>query len=96
MTKELDELVRRRAGYICEYCLLPQMLHGWTFEIDHVIAEQHGGRTVSENLALCCPKCNRHKGPNVAGVDPETNRVCPIFHPRQDRWPEHFDWEEHR
>lgn len=36
--------------------------------------------------------CNRHKGPNIAGLDPETSVLTPLFHPRNDLWEEHFRW----
>jgi hypothetical protein len=35
--------------------------------------------------------CNRFEGPNVAGVDPETNEIVRLFHPRHDTWSEHFE-----
>jgi hypothetical protein len=60
--------------------------------VDHVIARQHGGRTVLSNLALACPRCNRNKGPNIAGVDPVSRTICPLFHPRRDQWRDHFRW----
>jgi hypothetical protein len=66
------------------------------FQIDHIIAEKHGGRTVAENLALACPHCNRYKGPNIAGINPNTGQTVRLFHPRQDDWKEHFRWEEAR
>ena len=28
-----------------------------------------------DNLALACIDCNLHKGPNLTGIDPETNQV---------------------
>jgi hypothetical protein len=59
-------------------------------EIDHVIAVKHGGRTVEENLALCCTVCNRFKGSDIASIDPETGQLTPLFHPRRDRWDEHY------
>src|SRR5438046_1894124 len=90
MNKELEDLVRARAGNRCEYCQLSQHHHGWRFEIDHIIAQQHSGPTEAGNLALCCPKCNRHKGPNLSGIDPETGHVATLFHPRRERWREHF------
>ena len=62
------------------------------FQIDHVIAEQHGGVTASNNLALACPRCNTHKGPNIAGIDEETGRIVRLYNPRKDRWDEHFRW----
>jgi hypothetical protein len=50
----LAKLVRERAGDCCEYCRLPQIFSSTRFQIDHVIAEQHGGKTVFSNLALAC------------------------------------------
>jgi hypothetical protein len=48
------------------------------------------GRTTLENLALACMQCNRCKGPNIASVDRETQRIVPLFNPRTDRWSDHF------
>jgi hypothetical protein len=62
------------------------------FHIDHIIARQHGGATVLENLAFSCLHCNRHKGPNIAGTDPSTGKLVRLFHPRKDRWKAHFEW----
>ncbi len=45
-----------------------------------------------DNLALACIHCNRHKGPNIAGVDYETGEVIRLFHPRRDEWEAHFRW----
>jgi hypothetical protein len=61
--------------------------------LDHVIARQHHGPTRAENLALCCIDCNRHKGPNLSGVDPVTGKVVRLFHPRRDKWEKHFRWD---
>ncbi|PYI84478.1 MAG: restriction endonuclease, partial [Verrucomicrobia bacterium] len=55
-------------------------------------AEQHGGKTNLENLAFACCYCNRYKGPNLSGVDPESRKITPLFHPRRDEWREHFAW----
>ena len=60
--------------------------------IDHIIARQHRGPTVVENLALACGRCNASKGPNLAGIDPETGQLTRLFHPRRDSWHEHFRW----
>jgi cation diffusion facilitator CzcD-associated flavoprotein CzcO len=43
------------------------------------------------NLALACYHCNAHKGPNLSGIDPESGELVRLFHPRQDRWDEHFE-----
>lgn len=50
--------VVERAGDCCEYCLLHQNLTASTHQVDHVIAEKHGGKTTLENLALSCTVCN--------------------------------------
>jgi hypothetical protein len=63
------------------------------FQVDHIIAEKHGGETVVSNLALACPHCNLYKGPNIAGLDPASGQVVRLFHPRTDLWSEHFAWE---
>ena len=88
--KDLAAEVRRRAAHRCEYCGLPQAAFRRPFHIEHIVAKQHGGRTELDNLALACWHCNLKKGPNVAGVDPATRRIAPLFHPLQDQWSEHF------
>ncbi len=37
-----------------------------------------------------CVFCNRNKGPNLTGIDPETDQIVPLFNPRQDAHSEHF------
>jgi hypothetical protein len=94
MDNALRSLVRRRAGNVCEYCRLPQATSRFVrFHIEHVIARQHGGATEPGNLALACSFCNFHKGPNIAGLDPESGQLMPLFHPRRDHWMDHFAWE---
>ena len=68
-------------------------LRSSTFEIDHIIARKHGGRTTASNLALSCFYCNTYKGPNLAGVDPVLGRIIRLFHPRRHKWSAHFRWE---
>ena len=96
MNQDLARRVRRRAGHQCEYCGLPQYALPLPFQIDHVVAGQHGGQTVPSNLALACPHCNRYKGPNIAGLDPDTGELVRLFHPRTDAWGDHFKFEECR
>jgi hypothetical protein len=93
MDETLVNLVWQRAGGRCEYCRLPQEFSATPFEIDHIIAEQHGGKTVSRNLALACFACNHHKGPNLAGIDPKTGKRAWLFDPRRHKWLRHFRWE---
>ena len=88
----LRELVRLRAGGLCEYCRISERFTLAEHEIDHVIAVKHGGQTVVENLALCCTVCNRFKGSDIASIDSETGQLTPLFHPRVDRWDDHFEF----
>jgi hypothetical protein len=64
----------------------------WTFQVDHIIAEQHRGKTQLNNSSLACPRCNRRKGPNLSGIDIQTRQLTPLYHPRRDRWSDHFRW----
>jgi hypothetical protein len=86
----LRELVRLRAAGFCEYCCISERFTLAEHEIDHVIAVKHGGSTVAENLALCCALCNRFKGSDIASIGPETGQLTPLFHPRADRWVDHY------
>ena len=90
ISSSLRSAVRERAGGRCEYCLMPDLGAFFAHEPDHVVATQHGGETVLQNLALARFQCNRFKGPNIASVDPETKRIVPLFNPRTDHWSEHF------
>ena len=90
MDSALRDLVRRRAAARCEYCHLSQQFSELQFHVEHIIPRQHGGLDNAENLALACPDCNLLKGPNLTGMDPGTQRVTRLFHPRQDKWTEHF------
>lgn len=93
MTEALVALVKQRAGERCEYCQLAQAQSSIPFEIDHIIALKHGGGTDAENLALSCFYCDSAKGPNIAGIDPDTRKITPLFNPRTDVWAEHFVWD---
>ncbi len=93
ITEFTKTLVRERAGNQCEYCQLHQddsplaVLH-----IEHIIPKKHGGSDELENLALACIDCNLHKGPNLTGIDPQTNDVTELFHLRRQQWRGHFAW----
>ena len=86
MNAHLVELVWQRAHSRCEYCGLLQENSLLPFEIDHIIAQKHGGRTSANNLALACYYCNSFKGPNIAGIDPRTGNLVQLFHPRRHHW----------
>jgi hypothetical protein len=65
-----------------------------SLHIEHVVPKKHGGSDDIDNLALACIDCNLHKGPNLTGIDPETNEVTELFHPRRQEWSTHFAWDD--
>jgi hypothetical protein len=85
-------IVRRRAAERCESCRLPQFASDARFHIEHIIASQHAIASADDlsNLALACNRCNLQKGPNLSSIDPQTGRIIRLFHPRTDRWENHF------
>ena len=46
------------------------------------------------NLAYACQRCNRHKGPNLAGIERSRGgpQLIALFHPRRHKWDRHFRW----
>jgi hypothetical protein len=86
----LRRLVRARAAECCEYCLIPERLTLATHWVDHIVAEKHGGLTEEGNLALSCVLCSQRKGSDLTSIDPQTGQITPLFHPRRDRWADHF------
>lgn len=88
-------VIRQRARGRCEYCRLPAVAVSLAFEVEHIVARQHGGTNALGNLAFTCLHCNRYKGPNLSGIDPERPRARPIrlFHPRIHRWAYHFTFD---
>lgn len=85
-----------RAGNRCEYCLLPAGVAFFPHEVDHVVAEKHGGTTDMDNLAFACWRCNRHKGSDLTSFDPQTRQLSPLYNPRTQVWTEHFASEGER
>jgi 5-methylcytosine-specific restriction endonuclease McrA len=68
----------------------------FSFHIEHVIAEKHGGETRFENLALSCPECNAFKGSDVGSYDRQTGLLTPLYNPRREQWTDHFRLESAR
>lgn len=86
----LRQEVIERANHRCEYCLLHERDSIFSHEVDHIIPEKHRGETVSSNLCYACLECNRNKGSDFGSFDPETNEVALLYHPRHDKWSDHF------
>lgn len=90
VSAELRRLVVTRAEGICEYCLIAEEDTFFGCEVDHIISEKHGGPTSTENLAYACVTCNQLKGSDISSVDWETGELTRLFHPRTDKWSDHF------
>jgi hypothetical protein len=94
MTTYIPDVLRRevadRAGLRCEYCRIHQDDRLFAHEIDHIVAEKHGGETQSDNLCLACAECNRYKGSDLCSLDSVTQTIVPLFHPRLEHWSDHF------
>lgn len=92
VSPQVRAFVRRRAAGCCEYCHFPEAYAELGFQLDHVVARKHGGTHNAANLAFACYRCNTHKGPNLAGLDPTSRRMTRLFNPRTDEWDVHFRW----
>ena len=90
ISADLRRFVEARANHLCEYCLLHADDTYLGCQIDHVIAEKHGGPTEVENLCLACAICNRAKGSDIGSIAPSTGEFSRFYNPRIDRWTEHF------
>lgn len=86
--------VRQRAGNRCEYCLSHQDYVMGILQVDHVIPRAKGGADIEDNLCLACELCNQYKWTKTEGIDPQSGETVALFHPRQQKWHEHFTWSE--
>lgn len=89
----LRRRVIERAGHRCEYCRLAQAGQEATFHIDHILPRADDGPTAAANLALACVSCSLRKEARRFGPDPATGKRVTFFHPRRQRWGEHFAWD---
>jgi len=61
-------------------------------DVDHIVPRALGGAYEPDNFAWSCGGCNGPKRACVAAPDPLSGEVVPLFHPRQQRWNDHFSW----
>lgn len=91
VSKVARQLVRQRANFQCEYCLLNEKRSFIGFEVDHIISRKHRGSNDPNNLAYSCGDCNRNKGTDIASIDwNNNNQITRFYNPRLDLWAEHF------
>src|SRR2546421_5693657 len=90
ISSETRLIVVRRANHVCEYCLIAEQDAYFRFQVEHIISRKHGGSSEIDNLALACVFCDRHKGSDIASIIPGQQELVPLYHPRNDRWRNHF------
>lgn len=86
----LYSLIAERAHHRCEYCHAPESIFNAVLEVEHIHPVVAGGTSTEENLALACRSCNSFKGSRRSFLDPESGQEERLYHPRQDRWEDHF------
>ena len=86
--------VAERARGCCEYCFTQRRFSCDPFSVEHIIPYFLGGLAVADNLAFACQGCNGCKAIRITFIDPSTGKMVSLFHPRQQRWKEHFAWSE--
>ena len=90
----LRRLVEARAAGVCEYCRCLRRFIPLPFNVEHIIPFSRGGKTASRNLAWACAGCNFFKQDRLWTIDPLTQKRVRLFHPRRQRWDEHFTWSQ--
>jgi 5-methylcytosine-specific restriction endonuclease McrA len=80
-------------GHRCAYCRSPMVI-GIPMVVEHIVPIIAGGLTVLDNLCLSCYRCNEFKGARQTAPDPDDGQDILLFHPRRQRWTEHFTWDE--
>ncbi|TAE60719.1 MAG: HNH endonuclease [Nostocales cyanobacterium] len=94
VTSQQKKAVAERAKGCCEYCRSQARFAIQPFSIEHILPKSQGGKTSLDNLALSCQGCNNHKYNKTEGIDPVGGNIVYLYHPRQQKWNEHFSWNE--
>lgn len=94
VSAEVRRLVAKRAGRVCEYCLIAEDDTFLGCEVEHVISLKHGGTSEPENLAYACVFCNRQEGSDIGSISQQTGEFTRFYNPRKDRWSDHFRLDE--
>lgn len=96
VNKTQRKRVIERANGICEYCYSQMAYSSDPFNAEHITPRSRDGVTALHNLALSCFGCNNKKWTHVTGLDSITQLSVPLYHPRRDRWADHFEWNATR
>jgi hypothetical protein len=94
LTERQKQAVARRARECCEYCQSQARFSPDPFSVEHIVPRSRGGTDADTNLAWSCQGCNNRKYTSVEALDPVSGETALLYHPRQQRWHEHFAWNE--
>ncbi|MBM4086668.1 MAG: HNH endonuclease [Planctomycetes bacterium] len=86
--------VAERARGCCEFCRSQARFAIQPFSVEHIIPKSRGGTTALDNLALACQGCNNHKYNKTEAQDPVSGESVALYHPRKQRWSDHFAWSD--
>jgi hypothetical protein len=64
------------------------------FSIEHITPLSRGGLSHLDNLAFSCQGCNSRKYISTTAIDPISGEIVSLYHPRQERWSDHFAWND--
>src|SRR5690242_577064 len=89
----IREQITELDGSRCGYCRSP-LIVGIPMVVEHIVPLVAGGTSGVENLCLSCYRCNEFKGARREAVDPHDGQSVALFHPRAQRWGDHFTWSD--
>jgi len=94
VSSQLRRIVTERARGCCEYCQSQEIYSTQSFSVEHITPVSKNGETIADNLALACQGCNNYKYIKTQGLDPVTIEIINLYHPRQQKWEDHFTWDD--
>ncbi|AFY32971.1 HNH endonuclease [Calothrix sp. PCC 7507] len=94
VTVQQKKAVAERVKGCCEYCRSQACFAIQAFSVEHIIPRSQGGKTNLDNLALSCQGFNNHKYNKTEAKDLVSGNIVSLYHPRQQRWLEHFPWND--
>jgi len=94
LSSQQKTAVKQRAQDCCEYCWSQEAYSPDTFSVEHIVPIAKGGTNAANNLANACQGCNNRKFVSTEAIDSLTGAMAVLYHPRRDRWAEHFAWDE--
>jgi len=93
-TVRQKRVIVERAAHCCEYCLSPADYTNVPFAVEHIVPLHRRGKTTLDNPAYSCMGCNGHKQTKIEALDPWSDTIVPLYHPRKHMWQEHFSWND--